>query len=365
MNGRCRALFLGLEAASAALVAVLCVLLSGDVILAKSSGEIVRRGPVIQFFGPVLQQYSQYSPFLFTQPGWDSDLLFYCKNVYVAAQNQSCQRDRVYRIEHHHTNPLTDWQNDDIAAQGNDTHADDDLSCSPGVVIDRTGTWHLYYIGASRFNDLTLYLLHAVADAPGAQWRKVGPVKGIPQPLPFYFETPTPFLNEENGVSVITIFLDGEGLRKLVSIDDGYTFTMQSQKIPTPWTNVQAGRVSMAMPSGAAATPLHILCFSGGYLEKLPTSLTFVRSTDGGRSFNASITTLLESSEADAAPWFKNGAVWSPHCRIKNYTATSVTMLVVFAGAQASAAPFWWGGASSIGGFEVEVKFEPDFLQKE
>jgi hypothetical protein len=39
-------------------------------------------------------------------------------------------------------------------------------------------------------------------------------------------------------------------------------------------------------------------------------------------------------------------------------------MLVVFAGAQASAPPFWWGGATSIGCFEVEVKFEPDLQQK-
>jgi hypothetical protein len=79
---------------------------------------------------------------------------------------------------------------------------------------------------------------------------------------------------------------------------------------------------------------------------------------------NESITTLLESSEADAAPWFAKGAVWSLHRRINNYAATSVTMLVVFAGAQASAAPFWWGEATSIGGFEVEVEFEPDFQQK-
>jgi hypothetical protein len=163
--------------------------------------------------------------------------------------------------------------------------------------------------------------------------------------------------NEGNDVIVIAFFLDGAGLRKMVSIDDGYTFTMKLQMIPTPWTNVRAGRVSIALPGGAAATPLHILCFSGGYLEQLPTSLAFVRSTDGGKSFNASMTTLLESSEADAAPWLMPCSRLT--CRRNNYTATSVMMLVVtvFAGAQATAPPFWWGGATSIGGFEVEVKF--------
>ncbi len=214
---------------------------------------------------------------------------------------------------------------------------------------------------------MSLYLLHAVADAPRSSGAKSAWSKEFPSPFPkaLYFQTPTPFLNEENGVSAITILLDGAGLRMMVSHDDGCTFTMQLQAVPTPWTNVQAGRVSMALPSDtAAAAPLHILCVSGGYLEQRPTSLAFVRTTYGGKSFNASITALLESSEADAAPLFANGAVWSSHCRINNYTATSVTALVVFAGAQESAPPFWWGGATCIGGFEVEVKFEPDLQQQ-
>ena len=58
MKSRCRALLF-----------VLCALLFARVILANSSGEIVRRGPFIKFFGPVQQQFSQYSPFMFSQPG--------------------------------------------------------------------------------------------------------------------------------------------------------------------------------------------------------------------------------------------------------------------------------------------------------
>jgi hypothetical protein len=58
--------------------------------------------------------------------------------------------------------------------------------------------------------------------------------------------------NEENDVSVIANFLDGAGLRKMVSIDDGYTFTMKSQMIPTPWANVQAGRKRVRPRSGGA-----------------------------------------------------------------------------------------------------------------
>src|SRR5579872_6677722 len=101
------------------------------------------------------------------------------------------------------------------------------MSCSPGIVIDASGTWHMYFIGSLAPPGSPLYLYHATASAPGINWTIQGTASGIPQGVSdAYLETPSPLLI--NGQIVLYYVGTGGYLFRATS-SDGQNFTTPQQ----------------------------------------------------------------------------------------------------------------------------------------
>ncbi len=169
---------------------------------------------------------SQYSPFVLHKPGWQSYLMYYCKNTPI----NGVWRDRIWRAESW-TDGLGEWNPGQVVIEGQ-LGRDDDLSCSPGVVIDAAGTWHMYYVGADRDTPMTLFLFHATAQAPGLVWTKQGKISGaFPQPAAGYLETPTPVLAP--GGRIVLYYVGPGGKLHRAESQDGHTFSAPIQ-LPSP-----------------------------------------------------------------------------------------------------------------------------------
>lgn len=192
--------------------------------LAKYGGFLLpfRELEKVKSFGPIGRYPAQYSPWVMHEPGWQSYLMYYCKG-----SPDPNWRDRVWRNESW-TDGKTGWDEEggQIVIEGS-AGADDELSCSPGVVIDNNGIWHMYYITAESKPDVPLYIYHATASAPGLSWTKQGKVgfEGGGQPLfgtNVFMETPSPFV--KNG-QIILYFIGDQGTLYRAESNDGYNFT--------------------------------------------------------------------------------------------------------------------------------------------
>lgn len=186
---------------------------------------------------PQVGQYaSQYSPYALSFPGWEGSLTYYCKLTNI----NGVSRDRVWRAEERN-GVLVDNR---VVIDGV-LNQIDDMSCSPGVVIDNNNLWHMYYVAAKRDASVNngLYLLHATAPPPGTVWSKKGPlvIEGLPQPFPYYIETPSLILD---GNSIILYLIADNGRLMRATSTDGFNFSRLTQVYQVPSTSAQSGRVS-------------------------------------------------------------------------------------------------------------------------
>lgn len=130
--------------------------------------------------------------------------------------------DRIWRAES--KDGLTGWTDDHAVLEG--PHgAQDDLSCSPGVVIAPDGTWHLYYITASRYNMCgVVEMWHATAPNPGLLWTKLGKVWAV-KTSDCSLLHPSPII--ENGRIAVYFVVNWYGTARLWRMEswDGHQFT--------------------------------------------------------------------------------------------------------------------------------------------
>jgi len=160
-----------------------------------------------QIIGSAGKYTSTYSPYPLHRNGWQSTLIYFCRNT---------SRDKVWRTES--WDNLKTWTKPEIVVQGNNIDDEDDLSCAASVTIDKNGLWHMYYLTAKRSHPLKVWIHHATAPAPGINWTKLGSIT----PKDFEFiDSPTIFY--KNGIFELYIIEQGY-LKKLTSTD-GHNFT--------------------------------------------------------------------------------------------------------------------------------------------
>ena len=279
-----------------------------------------------KLLGPVGYYNSQYSPWVMHQPGWESYVMYYCKNTPIKDTSQ----DRVWRIENWNDGISGSWISDQVVIEGT-VGQNDDLSCSPGVVIDNQGKWHMYYVTANRNTGCDVYLYHAVADAPGVTWTKKGVIKinGVPMSAVSNcaLDTPSPFFI--NGKYII-YYSDGPG--KLVRLEstDGHNFTNKTTIIlPDPL----AGPGRLIIVNGEyyyvyGRNP------TSGYLP--PIQILISKSLDGNNFSNPEL--LMSSSGSD----WDGERMWSPSPMVIDNE-----LRIYYAGNLGNYD--WWGSNSSIG----------------
>jgi hypothetical protein len=121
------------------------------------------------------------------------------KYVQFRCQNTASpvERDRIWRSES--PDGVSNWTNDRIVIEGTSETAQDDLSCSPGVVIDPNGLWHMYYVTAARATGCTIEMWHATS-LDGLTWTKLGKLPAVPVSDCSLIE-PSPIV-EGNGIAV-------------------------------------------------------------------------------------------------------------------------------------------------------------------
>ncbi len=285
-----------------------------------------------ELVGPIGIYNSQYSPYIMHQPGWGSWLMYYCKSVPI----NDFWRDKVYRRESW-TDGLSGWttpqSNDMIVVEGTDSTAKDDLSCSPGVLIDNNGIWHMYYVTANRNSFMTLFLMHATASSPGVNWTKLGEIE-TPS-IPGYYETPSPiFLNNK----YILYIAGGGGLYRSESTD-GHRF---GEFVNLPNTrSVQAGRVTYTN-----GIYYYVYSYNPGNVNDAPYVMYLSTSTDG-INFSGEV----KLAQSNGSGW-DGSLMWSPHAYIQNNE-----MRVYYAGNTGGPYPTFWGFNSSIGVRRYQLSF--------
>ena len=167
---------------------------------------------------------------------------FRCQNNWLESQNEG--RDRIWRRES--LDGITNWTNDQVVIQGINTTDQDDLSCSPGVVIAPNGIWHMYYVTAPRAAVCRIEMWHATS-TDGFTWSKKGKIASVPVSDCSLVE-PSPIL-EANKIAVYFPANWGNAggwpnLWRMESFDvDGHGFTIPT-RIGTP-TKFLGGRVSL------------------------------------------------------------------------------------------------------------------------
>ncbi|MBD3362359.1 hypothetical protein GF362_01415 [Candidatus Dojkabacteria bacterium] len=269
---------------------------------------------------------SQYSPWVMHKSGWKSYLMFYCKNTNIGGVS----RDRVWRAESF-DGGISGWTNEQVILEG-ELGEKDDLSCSPGVVIDQEGLMHIYYVTGDRDEDMVLYLYHATAPQPGVKWTKKGPVQGIPQPLPGYIETPSPYLID--GQIVVYISAGSEGIYKISSVD-GHNFTgLETVRAP----RAQAGRVQLYKDK-------FFYVYSKNEERYKPPNKIFLSISNIDTSFpDGKLIMESNGKEWDALQ------MWSPHM-----IRVDALWRIYYAGNKSSEG--WWGANTSIGLREFMIDF--------
>lgn len=157
----------------------------------------------------------------------DRYVMFYCKNSWQAGPYFPSPdvHDRVWRAESR--DGIINWTDAHAVVEGVHS-AQDDLSCSPGVVIAPDGTWHMYYMTASRDTMCVVEMWHATSPAPGLTWTKLGKVAAV-QTSDCSLLQPSPAI--ENGKIAVYFVVDWAGATRLWRMEssDGHAFT-----IPTP-----------------------------------------------------------------------------------------------------------------------------------
>jgi len=271
--------------------------------------------------GPIGTDASQYSPWVMYKSGWGSYLMYYCKNTPI----DGVYRDRVWRGENW-GDGKTGWEDGQVVIQATSTQSEDDLSCSPGVVI-AGNTWHMYYTAANRDTPLDVYLYHATASAPGVDWQKLGRVRGISPTLSGYLETPSPLY--QNGNIILYFIGPDHGLYKATSLD-GTNFS-SPVKLNAPIST--GGRVTF---SNGVYYYTYSREPSSVFLA--PTAIYLSTSADGINFSNGQL--LFSASGSD----WDSGKIWSPHTFFENQSI----MRIYYAG-NSGEYPFWWGLNSSMG----------------
>lgn len=303
----------------------LILLFLGFYFLLTSEGSIYatyQESGKIKSFGPIGKYASQYSPWVIHEPGWGSYVMYYCKNTVESG----VARDRVWRIENW-GDGKTGWQNEMIVIDGT-LNENDDLSCSPGIVIGNDGIWHMYYVAANRGENAPLYLYHATASHPGTSWTKHGQVQfdRFPQPFPGYLETPSPLLINDQ---IVLYFVgDGGKLYKAVS-DDGFVFSTPQELQAPDFAN--SGRVTY---KDGVYYYLYAIDPTRRYLP--PTEIYLATSIDGEHFSEGRL--LMRSNGSD----WDGGYLWTPHLLID-----SPEWRVYYAGNIGKYD--WWGANTSIG----------------
>jgi len=185
---------------------------------------------------------SQYSPWVMHENGWGSYLMYYCKMTPI----NGIWQDRVHRIENWSNGIAGGWVNDIVVVQG-ELNEEDDLSCSPGVLIDKRNAgneiWRMYYIVGRRDGRAgDLYIHHATSEPPGINWQKKGRIniQGLDWPITNYAaETPVVFVINNK---IVLYFPGSAGKLDRMESDDGDNF-YNHEIINLPDSNAGAGRV--------------------------------------------------------------------------------------------------------------------------
>ncbi len=288
-----------------------------------------------EMISPIGKYASQYSPWVLHRPGWESYVMYYCKNTV----EDGVGRDRVWRTENLGNGKSESWVNDRIVIEG-DLDQTDDLSCSPGVVISEDGTWHMYYVSAGRDSPMTLYLQHATAEAPGVDWEKQGLVKFSNFSQPFdYLETPSPLL--VNGKIVLYFVAGGDQGLYRVESSDGYNFS-EPRRVQAP-LGAQGGRVTY---HNNVYYYTYSLQPENMYLP--PTETRLAVSVDGKKFMEKGAVMRSEGYGWDG------DRLWSPHL-----IAVDSEYRIYYAGNVGSYQ--WWGSNTSIGLRWFRVRGSPEF----
>ena len=153
----------------------------------------------------------------------DRYVMFRCQNSYeIPKLSQGVGTDRIWRTES--IDGIKNWTNDHIVIEGA-VGAQDDLSCSPGVVIAPDGTWHMYYETASRYSECAVEIWHATSP-DGEVWTKLGKVAAVPT-SDCSLQQPSPVI--ENGTIVVYFVVNWSGASRLwrmgSSLYDGQNFS--------------------------------------------------------------------------------------------------------------------------------------------
>ena len=291
--------------------------------------QITEKGKY-EILGPVGDNNSQYSPFSIHEPGWESHLIYYCKNT----SENSIHRDRVWRTESF-TGGIGDWVGDQIVIQGDDENASDDLSCSSSVVIDANGTWHMYYVTASRNDSSKLWLQHATANSPGITWTKLGNISLTNRSQPFagpgYLETPTAILL--NNI-IHLYYVDEQGLY-LAKSSDGHSF---DEPLLVHTKKVSHGRVTHW--SGIWA---YVYSVNDTVLYDPPNSIYLSLSCDG-----ENFTDGFKLVQSNGTGWDAE-LIWSPHVLFDLEQPEGKVLFRVYYAGTAAISSNWWGSNTSIG----------------
>ena len=166
------------------------------------------------------------------------------KYIQFRCQNTASpvERDRIWRSES--PDGVSNWTNDRIVIEGTSETAQDDLSCSPGVVIDPNGLWHMYYVTAARGSMCTIEMWHATSP-DGLTWTKLGKLPAVPVSDCSLVE-PSPII-ENGGISVYFAadWLSASPRLWVMTTSDGFGGQAFSppRQLTTPG-NFHAGRVT-------------------------------------------------------------------------------------------------------------------------
>jgi hypothetical protein len=199
---------------------------------------------------------------------------YHCRNSNFA--------DRVWRMES--TDGVT-WTNDTMMIDGDHSAgSQDDLSCSPGVVIAPNGVWHLYYVVGHRGTPAemcgpgTIQLWHATS-FDGVGWTKLGRVEAV-QSSDCSLLTPSPVIVDDKIVVffVVDWFPPTHLWRIESDVLDGHVFADPIFTGRVPESHI--GRVSRDaagfhfvyanVMSGADIYPDTVSMTSGGTFDFLP-----------------------------------------------------------------------------------------------
>ena len=285
-------------------------------------------GPRTKLLSQVGEYASQYSPWLVYQSGWGTKLLYYCKNSLVG----DVATDRVWRAEL----SVSDSKilSNQVAISGA-LNTDEHLACSPGIVISKDGTWHMYYVTAplepNGAPSMELYMYHATSTNPGTSWKKLGKIGGqFPQPYPDYLETPSPFYID--GKFVMYIVGNANGALLKTTSTDGHNFT-EPIKLNAP-TSSNSGRVSFD-----GKYYYYVYSIASNTPDGTPNQIRLAVSTDGNNfTYNKTLFT-------------SNGSGWDGlHAWTPMLDVSSDSSRLYYSGNLGPiTAERWWGSNTTIG----------------